>query len=531
MDNIGKVINDFYSKRNYLDDYGGSVFMTILIIGIFSSLISYYHIMNNLDPIKADWVNQRCSPGVIPFAGLINPPNDGTSAFEYTSENFTFCIQNILKQIAGYSFLPINSFVNIILKVFDEIKESISSIRNVFNSLRDKFKDMSQELFGRLLNIMIPIQNMIIGLKDIISKGHGVFTAALYTALGGYMTLKSAIGAVFELIVVILITLAALIIILWIVPFTWGAAAAMTGIFIAVAIPLAMLAIVMNDVFDMQTSSVPGKPHCFSGDTIIKTQDGQIEIKDIKVGAILKNNTKVTATFKLSPKNQNMFLLDGIRVSGNHKVLHKFKWIKVEDHPNSILLEDFNEPFIYCLNTTNKTIQIGNQEFTDWDDMSTAELNEIRFNCSHMLPKREFKPKYLHTYLDSGFIKGTPISLDSGKNAPIESIKIDDILSNGEKVIGIVEIDGSDVVINKYFFKDKSFIGGPNIQLYDFNLGILNTYKLVKHESRDVCCKLYHILTDKNTLTSNGITFFDYNVAIEGFLEHDNRVILSSLFR
>ena len=234
-----------------------------------------------------------------------------------------------------------------------------------------------------------------------------------------------------------------------------------------------------------------------------------------------------------------MFLLDGIRVSGNHKVLYQFKWIKVEDHPNSILLEDFNEPFIYCLNTTNKTIQIGNQEFTDWDDMSTNELNEIRFNCRHMLPKREFKPKYLHTYLDSGFIKGTLVSLKSGKNAPIESIKIDDILSNGEKVIllngekviGIVEIDGSDVVINKYFFKDKSFIGGPNIQLYDFNLGILNTCKLVKHESRDVCCKLYHILTDKNTLTSNGITFFDYNVAIEGFLEDDNRVILSSLFR
>ena len=531
MDNIGKLINDFYTKRNYLDDYGGSVFMTVLIIGIFSSLISYYHIMNNLDPIKADWVNQRCTPGVIPFAGLINPPNDGTSAFDYTSENFTFCIQNILKQIAGYAFLPINSFVNMFLEVFKEMKEAISSMRNIFNSLRDKFKEMAEELFGRLLNIMIPLQNMLIGLKDMISKGHGVFTASLYTALGGYMTLKAAIGAVFELIVIILIALAAAIIIMWIVPFTWGAAAAMTAIFVAVAVPLAVLAVVMHDVFNLHTSSVPGKPHCFSGDTIIKTNDGDIQIKDIKVGTILRNNTKVTATFKLSPKNQNMFLLDGIRVSGNHKVLYNFKWIKVEEHPHSTLINNFNEKFIYCFNTTNKTIQIGNQEFTDWDDMTTKELNEIRFTCSHMLPKREFKPKYLHTYLDSGFIKGTPISLKSGENIPIELVNVDDILLNGEKVIGIVEIDGTDLVINKYFFKDKSFIGGPNIQIYDFNLGILNTCKLVKHESRDVCKKLYHILTDKNTLTSNGITFFDYNVAIEGFLEEDNRVILSSLFR
>jgi hypothetical protein len=531
MDNIGKVINDFYKKRNYLDDYGGSLFMTILIFGVFFSLISYYHIMNNLDPIKADWVNQRCSPGVIPFAGLINPPKDGTSAFDYTSENFTFCIQNILKQITSYAFLPINSFVNMILEVFKEMKEAISSMRNIFNSIRDKFKEMSQELFGRLLNIMIPIQNMVIGLKDMIAKGHGVFTASLYTALGGYMTLKAAIGAVFELIIIILIALAALIIILWIIPFTWGAAAAMTGIFVAVAIPLAVVAIMMSDVFDLHSSSIPGKPHCFSGDTTIKTQDGEIPIKDVKVGTILRNNTKVTATFKLSSKKQKMYTLHDIRVSGNHKVLHNFKWIKVEEHPYSTLIENFNEPFIYCLNTTNKTIQIGDQEFTDWDDMSTEELNEIRFACSHMLPKREFKPKYLHTYLDSGFIKGTPITLKSGRDIPIESVKVDDLLLNGEKVIGIVEIDGSDIVINKYFFDDKSFIGGPNIQLYDFNLGILNTCKLVKHESRDIYDKIYHILTDKNTLTSKGITFFDYNVAIEGFLEEDNRLILSSLFR
>jgi len=531
MDNISKVINDFYIKKNYLDEFGGSVFMTILIFGVFFCLISYYHIMNNIDPIKADWVNKRCTPGVIPFAGLINPPKDGTSAFDYTSENFTFCIQNILKEITGYAFVPINTFVNMFLEVFKEAKESISAMRNIFNSLRDKFKEMSQELFGKLLNIMIPIQNLLISIKDIISKGHGIFAASLYTAIGGYMTLKSAIGAVFELIVIILIALAALIIILWIIPVTWGAAGAMTAIFITIAIPLSIVAITMNDVFDLHSSAIPGKPHCFTGDTIIKTSDGDIQIKHLNVGSVLKNNTKITATFKLSSKNQTMFMLDGIRVSGNHTVLHNFKWIKVEEHPDSILLENFNEPFIYCVNTTNKTIKIGNQEFTDWDDMSTEELNEIRMCCRHMLPKKEFKSKYLHTYLDSGFVKGTLIHLNNGKNIPIERIKIDDILLKGEKVIGLVEIDASDIIIYKYFFKDKCFIGGPNIQIYDFNLGILNTFKLLKHESRDSYNKLYHILTDKNTLTSNGVTFFDYNVAIEGFLEQDNRAILSSLFR
>ena len=30
MDNINNVINDFYKKKSYLDEYGGSVFMTII---------------------------------------------------------------------------------------------------------------------------------------------------------------------------------------------------------------------------------------------------------------------------------------------------------------------------------------------------------------------------------------------------------------------------------------------------------------------------------------------------------------------
>ena len=69
---------------------------------------------------------------------------------------------------------------------------------------------------------------------------------------------------------------------MWIVPFTWGAAAAMTAIFVAVAVPLAVLAVVMHDVFNLHFIG-SGKPHCFSGDTIIKTKDGDIQIKDIRL--------------------------------------------------------------------------------------------------------------------------------------------------------------------------------------------------------------------------------------------------------
>lgn len=529
MDNINDVINDFYKKKSYLDEYGGSVFMTIIILLIFFSLTSYFHVMNNLDPIKADWVNQRCSPGVIPLAGIINPPTDGRSGFDYTSENFSFCIQNILKQIAAYALVPINSFVNVFMGLFKDMENSVSAMRNIFNNIREDISGITQQIYARILNVMIPIQKMIIGLKDIISKSHGVFTASLYTALGGYLTLKSALGAIFELLVVILIALAALIIILWIVPFTWGVAASMTAVFAAVAVPMALMAVTLNDVFDLHGSKIPGKPHCFSGDSLIKTKNGHVKIKDILPGTILHDNSRVTAVFKLSPENQEMFNLNSVIVSGEHKVLLNNRWIKVKEHPDSIKINDFNERFIYCLNTSNKIITICNLSFSDWDEMKSSEYEELRKVCKDWLPDNKIKPQYLHEYLESGFAGDTLITLNTNEERKINEININDILVNGEKVIGLVKIDASDIVVYEYNYNNKVFKSANNNQIFDLNLGISNLFCHTKTPIKYKTKYLYHILTDKNTLTISDVVFFDYNVAIDGFLKEENKKILTSL--
>ena len=90
----------------------------------------YYHIYNNLQPIKADWLNQRCNPGVIPFAGLINRPDD-MSAYDFTAENFNYCIQNILQDIVGVFLAPIHYLVNSINIIVSGLSEAVQSIRKI----------------------------------------------------------------------------------------------------------------------------------------------------------------------------------------------------------------------------------------------------------------------------------------------------------------------------------------------------------------------------------------------------------------
>ena len=68
--------------------------------------------------------------------------------------------------------------------------------------------------------------------------------------------------------------MAAIIIVLWILPVTWGAAAAGLVIFLAISIPLAIIAAVMAEAFDLSLSGMPGAPTCFAENTKVEMNDG-----------------------------------------------------------------------------------------------------------------------------------------------------------------------------------------------------------------------------------------------------------------
>ena len=81
-DIINLSINNLYKGESFMDIYNTDVFITFILCLVFFIAISYFYVMNNIKPIIANWDNQKCSPAVLPFAGLINKgPNDSTLDF------------------------------------------------------------------------------------------------------------------------------------------------------------------------------------------------------------------------------------------------------------------------------------------------------------------------------------------------------------------------------------------------------------------------------------------------------------------
>jgi len=525
-----------YENLTYFDQYGGSVLLFIIISILIFLAVSYCFVMINAKPIADDWPNQRCKPNIIPFAGLITHP-DGVTATEYTSENFTYCVQNILSDIMGASVAPITFVTNGLLAIANSISRALQAIRAMIDKIRTFAQSIFEEIMGRIMNIMIPLQEIIISFRDLVGKIQGSMTGGLFTLLGSYYTLKSLMGAIAQFIIIILIAIAVMVAIFWIIPFTWGVAIANTAIFIAIAIPMAIILAFMIDVLKVRTSlSIPGI-RCFDKNTLFTMNDGSEKIiSEINVGDILSNNNEVTAVIKVDTEETPMYYLDGVYISYSHKIFYYGKWISIYEHPDAIKLANYNEPYLYCLNTTNKIIIINELILSDWDEIDGSEFIEIKNNPF----KKINNEKDIHAFLDSGFEEFTPIVLNNGEVRNIKDICVGDILQNGEKVYGIVEINGKNINEQYKFILGENLVleGGPNLVICDKKIEEITTLSFPIHTTTSKTTnikvelnkrhdKLYHLLTDKKSFQIGDIQFYDYNAAIDIFLEKNNEKLLS----
>jgi hypothetical protein len=529
MDNQGlQNITKMYEKLNYFDQYGGSLILFIIITILLILIISYCLIMINAQPIIDDWPNQRCKPNIIPFAGLITRP-EGVSASEYTSQNFNYCTQNILSSITGTAVEPLTFVTNLLNSMANKIKNEIQTVRGMFDKVRTMFQQVTQEIMGRIINVTIPLQEIVISFKDLIAKIQGTMTAGLFTVLGSYYTLKSLLGAIAQFIISILIALAVMIVVFWIIPFTWGAAIANTVIFVAIAIPMALILAFMIDVLHVQTNLRIPRVKCFDKDTEITMNDGSLKkISEIKTGDILIDNNEVTACIKVETKGSTMYNLDDIIVSNSHIVKYLGKWIPVSKHPDAIKYAYYTEPYLYCLNTSKKIIQISNYTFTDWDEIYDNDVDEIIANPFIPINKLD----EIHRKIDSGFKGDTKIKLKNGKLRDIKDINVGDILENDEEVYGTVEINGKNIDEQFEYNLGEDLVveGTSNLLICDKKITHFSTLSLnknIKNLLNKRHDKLYHLLTSKDSFYIGNIRFYDYNASIDILLEKNKGKILS----
>lgn len=505
INNLKKI----YSQETYLDKYGGSVLFTFFIVLIFFLIFAYFLVRTNIKSLRNNWNENKCKPYVIPFAGLINK-DPKKNSMEYTEENFAECTYSILTYIMGEFLEPIYYSVNNFHEMLKTIEDTIQNARKMFAYIRNVLSSIVMIIMARILNVLMPLQHSFIKFKSIFGKINGILTTALFTVFGSFLTMKSFLRSFVQILIIALVALAAAIVIMWIIPFTWPVAAATTTFFLAVSIPLAMILASLQHIIYLTERSVPNKPSCFDENTIIATKKGPVKIKDLQPNSVLRNGDVVTSVLKLYAKNENMYYLDDVIVSGTHQVLLNNKIIFVNEHPDSILLDSYDKSFIYCITTTSKKIRLNNTIFLDWDELTREEFKQITSNCHFKFSNYE--------ELQGGFHGNTTITMKHNKTKPIRDVKIGDILEDGGVVYGIVKLPKSK--IHSYFIKDETILCNNHLFVAEECLAksIYKFVSLPKDEYENV--QIYNLVTSTGFIKANNIKFYDFNGCLDCFLEN-----------
>jgi len=250
-----------------------------------------------------------------------------------TGENFSYCIQNIQTNFMDQLLRPINFNIDILGSITANLTDSLNFSRGFMDIFRINLGGIFSNMFSTLFNVMVEVQRMVINIKDMIGKVIGIMMAMLYVLDGSMMTMTSA----------------------WEGP--------------------------------------PGKlvrALCFHPETKLKLQNGEIyPMKNIPLNSILPNGSRVCAVMNISNLDESgnfvekMYKVkrendEDILVSGSHLVYDTTvnDFVHVEDLSSSEI-SDINCDVLYCLITSDHTIQIGDWIFHDWEDNNGSESKSI----------------------------------------------------------------------------------------------------------------------------------------------------------
>ena len=151
------------------------------------------------------------------------------------------------------------------------------------------------------------------------------------------------------------------------------------------------------------------------------------------------------------------------------------------------------------------------------------QLSEIddSLKLERIIKDNDIKNGKLHKHFDVGIDGETKIELEDGRCVLLKDIEVNDQLKNGERVLGVVQIDSKNVYeIKKYNIGNVPIICTPNNKINIKDLGNISLFN-INGEKINNSIELYQLITDTKTYTINGIKFLDYNGGLESTLWKD----------
>jgi hypothetical protein len=160
-------------------------FQSFLIFILFFIYLSINLFAGSIENVRKNWAQYRCIPLMMPFAGLISP--DKTT----TSENFSYCIQNIMMSFAPTITQPFNYLQKMTLDMMDSINTSNENTTEQQSDIKDSTAGILANLYAVFINVIIEFNIIVIKLIDTQGKMSGIIASIMHIMTSVQYTFQS----------------------------------------------------------------------------------------------------------------------------------------------------------------------------------------------------------------------------------------------------------------------------------------------------------------------------------------------------
>ena len=143
-------------------DLLNSIFIIAVFIGLYIANILAIGKKN----IEKNWPIYRCSPLVMPFAGMFG---------QDVMKNFTYCIQTMQTDFMGPFLAPSNYSNMVAAETLDKSITTNTNLMGMFSYIKNTVINNVMGAFGALGSITVILQIMVNKLRDMMNKITGIY--------------------------------------------------------------------------------------------------------------------------------------------------------------------------------------------------------------------------------------------------------------------------------------------------------------------------------------------------------------------
>ena len=279
----------------------------MLAFAVQISLVSYFAYERE---IKENWPKYRCNPAYWVFSNDVN-------------RDFTHCAQNAQMNTLGFALQPITYMMSGLSSMGAGLSSDVNNIRASVGQTRTNTAGVVGQLFSVFSALVINMQKMSFGLKDMTAKMMGVVVTIINILDGSTKTMGSA----------------------------WNG----------------------------PTGQAVRSLSCFHPCTrVILRSGGVAKMKNLRTDDVLDDGSRVFAVMRIAVREPLYRIKGGgvngssIHVSGSHCVFDAYRGVfcPVKDSPNPDieLATDKRCDYYSCLITDTGRIRVGGYTFLDWED-------------------------------------------------------------------------------------------------------------------------------------------------------------------